>query len=211
MTKWLGRSEKTKRRCTQPGPWSAGSRVECLRYASLPQGASGRDRTPRCVLKGETPANHGNFGFLSGELGVTLENNLPILKLVAALTVVLSGKAVLLLASFPSNPLMLSGELDVKLLVRLLGSGCLVVVVVLAVPVGRREDADGDGDAAFKVQVDDFPWRERIYFSYNLSWLQEARKEDKKGILRLLFKTKVEEEKGKEKEIERISLLIFFS
>lgn len=36
-----------------------------------------------------------------------------------------------------------------------------------AVPVGRWEDAEGDRDTSFKVQVDDFCWRERI-FSYNL-------------------------------------------
>lgn len=37
----------------------------------------------------------------------------------------------------------------------------------LTVLVGRGEDAEGHGDAGFKVQVDDFHGRERI-FSYNL-------------------------------------------
>jgi hypothetical protein len=65
--------------------------------------------------------------------------------------------------TFPSGWL-LWGEVDIKLLVSL-GVGCLLVG--LGVPVGRGEDAERDGDAGFKVQCDDFCWRERI-FSYNL-------------------------------------------
>uniref|UniRef100_A0A1Y1KVU9 Uncharacterized protein n=1 Tax=Photinus pyralis TaxID=7054 RepID=A0A1Y1KVU9_PHOPY len=61
----------------------------------------------------------------------------------------------------PSGWLLLLGELDVNLFVSL-GGG-----LRLAVPISRGEDAEGDGDAGFKVQIGDFCWRERIGFSYN--------------------------------------------
>jgi len=60
--------------------------------------------------------------------------------------------------TFPSG---FVGEFNVKLCVSLSGG------LRFAVPIGRWEDAEGDRDAGFKVQVDDFCWRERI-FSYNL-------------------------------------------
>lgn len=59
--------------------------------------------------------------------------------------------------TFPSGRLLLR-EVDFELL---LGLDLLSLVVV--VPVGRREDAEGNGDASLKVQVDDFCWRERIF------------------------------------------------
>lgn len=62
----------------------------------------------------------------------------------------------------PSGWLLFVGELDVNLFVGLCGG------LRLAVPISRREDAEGDGNASFKVQIGDFCWRERI-FSYNLS------------------------------------------
>ena len=61
--------------------------------------------------------------------------------------------------TFPSGVVL--GELDFELL---LGFG---LGLRLAVLVGRRKDAEGDRDSGFKVQIDDFCWRERI-FSYNL-------------------------------------------
>jgi hypothetical protein len=67
------------------------------------------------------------------------------------------------LSFFPSGWL-LGGELDVNLLV---GGGGGGLRLRFAVPIGGWEDAEGHGDAGFKVQVGDFSWRERI-FSYNL-------------------------------------------
>lgn len=75
--------------------------------------------------------------------------------------------------AFPSGCLLLR-KVDVDLLVSL-GGG-----LGLAVLIGRGEDAKGHRYAGFKVQVDDFCKRERI-FSYNLSKLA-ARKEDKKDL-----------------------------
>ena len=53
--------------------------------------------------------------------------------------------------TFPSGRLLLLGEFDLKLFVSGLLGGLGVAVLV-----GRREDAEGDGDASLKVQVDDF-------------------------------------------------------
>lgn len=89
--------------------------------------------------------------------------------------------------TFPSGRLLL-GEIDFELLLSL---NLLSLGVV--VPVGRGEDAEGDGDASLKVQVDDFCWRERI-FSYNLP-RRQTRKEDKKFLWLLFRETKVEGEK----------------
>lgn len=61
--------------------------------------------------------------------------------------------------TFPSG----FGKIDLELLVSLFG-GC---GLRFAVPIGGWEDAEGDRDAGFKVQVDDCSRRERI-FSYNL-------------------------------------------
>lgn len=69
-----------------------------------------------------------------------------------------SVRRVLLL---PSGWLLLVGKLEINLLVGLCGG------LRFAVPIRRREDAEGDRDAGFKVQIGDFCWRERI-FSYNL-------------------------------------------
>jgi hypothetical protein len=94
--------------------------------------------------------------------------------------------------TFPSGRLLL-GEVDFELLLSLdLGS------LGVAVPVGGGEDAEGNGDAGLKVQVDDFCWRERI-FSYNLS-RRTTRKDDKKFLWLLFRETKVEGEK----EVRRI-------
>jgi hypothetical protein len=71
-----------------------------------------------------------------------------------------SGSGVRRVLTFPSG-LLLVGEVDVKLLV---GLG---VCLRFGVPVGRWEDAEGDRDASFKVQIDDFCEHKRI-FSYNL-------------------------------------------
>ena len=62
--------------------------------------------------------------------------------------------------TFPSGWLLV-GEVDLELLVGL--DACLRG----GLPVGGGEDAEGDGDSGFKVQVDDLYRRERI-FSYNL-------------------------------------------
>lgn len=78
--------------------------------------------------------------------------------------------------TFPSGCL-LGRKLDAKFFVG--GSQLLAASLSVAVPVGRREDAERDGNTSFKVQIDDLCGRERI-FSYNLSW---ARKEDKKNPL----------------------------
>ena len=64
--------------------------------------------------------------------------------------------------TFPSGRLLL-GEFDVKLFFDGSGGSGLR----FAVPIGRWEDAEGDGDTGLKVQIDDFCCRERI-FSYNL-------------------------------------------
>src|SRR5688572_14512339 len=71
--------------------------------------------------------------------------------------------------TFPSGRLLL-GKIDFELLL-----GLDLLSLGVAVPVGRGEDAEGDGDASLKVQVDDFCWRERI-FSYNLP-RRQTRKE----------------------------------
>jgi hypothetical protein len=67
--------------------------------------------------------------------------------------------------TFPSGWL-LGGEFDLKLFVSG-GGGGGGLRLRFAVPICGREDAEGHGDAGFKVQVGDFCWRERI-FSYNL-------------------------------------------
>jgi hypothetical protein len=53
--------------------------------------------------------------------------------------------------TFPSG---FAGEIDLELLVRLGGGFGFRLLV------GRREDAERDGDSGFKIQVDDFPERE---------------------------------------------------
>lgn len=90
--------------------------------------------------------------------------------------------------TFPSGRLLL-GKIDFELLL-----GLDLLSLGVAVPVGRGEDAEGDGDASLKVQVDDFCWRERI-FSYNLP-RRQTRKEDKKFLWLLFRETKVEGEKS---------------
>jgi hypothetical protein len=60
--------------------------------------------------------------------------------------------------TFPSGRLLL-GEIDFELLLGLDLLSNLGVVF----PVGRGKDAEGNGDASLKVQVDDFCWRERIF------------------------------------------------
>jgi hypothetical protein len=60
--------------------------------------------------------------------------------------------------TFPSGRLLL-GEIDFELLLGL----DLLSSLVLGFPVCRGKDAEGNGDASLKVQVDDFCWRERIF------------------------------------------------
>lgn len=62
--------------------------------------------------------------------------------------------------TLPSGWLLVR-EVDFELLVSLAGD------FRVGVPVGGGEDAEGDWDSGFKVQICDFCWRERI-FSYNL-------------------------------------------
>lgn len=101
--------------------------------------------------------------------------------------------------TFPSG--LLVGEFDVYLFVGL-GGG-----LRFAVLVGRRKDAEGDRDACFKVQIDDFCWRERI-FSYNLPWPEDDERKTRRILWLLFLETKVEERKGEKKES---GLLCFFS
>lgn len=54
--------------------------------------------------------------------------------------------------TFPSGPFLVLGELCTKLLVGLGGSHLRGLVVLL---VGRRENAEGNGNSGFKIQVDD--------------------------------------------------------
>jgi len=75
-----------------------------------------------------------------------------------------------------------------------------------AVPVGGREDAEGDRDAGFKVQVDDFSGA-RECFSYNLP---RARKEDKKDPLALVPKETKVGRRRERKERERPLCYLFF-
>lgn len=91
--------------------------------------------------------------------------------------------------TFPSG---LLGVLVVRLR-RLLGG------LGFAVLVGRREDAEGDRNAGFKVQIGDFCWRERNGFSYNLS-RRVATKGRQEGSSGSCSGTKVED--GGEKKME---------
>jgi hypothetical protein len=72
--------------------------------------------------------------------------------------------------TFPSG-LWLWG-FDLNLFLNL-GSGGLSLGLGLLVPICRWEDAEGDGDAGLKVQIDDFCRRERT-FSYNLPKLSKG-------------------------------------
>jgi hypothetical protein len=76
-----------------------------------------------------------------------------------------------------------------------------------AVLVCRRKDAEGDRDAGFKVQIDDFCRHERI-FSYNLS-KRTRRKDDKKDPLALV-PGKQKSKKRREKRKETGLLCILF-
>lgn len=91
--------------------------------------------------------------------------------------------------TFPSG--LLFGKLDFKLFVGF-GGG-----LGFAVLVGRGEDAERDGDAGFKVQIDGLRVLERI-FSYNLS-IYERRKEDEKDPLALVPRNKREKRREKRK------------
>lgn len=93
--------------------------------------------------------------------------------------------------TFPSGFL---GEVDLELL----GSLDLCLGLGFAVLVGRGEDAEGDGDAGLKVQVDDFSWHERI-FSYNPSRIYNTKGRTRK-ILWLLSRGKQKSGKEVEKE-----------
>lgn len=76
----------------------------------------------------------------------------------------------------------------------------------LLVPISRWEDAERDGDAGLKVQIDDFCRRERT-FSYNLPTRIERKT---RRILWLLFlETKVE--KREKVRGQKSSLLDVFS
>lgn len=92
----------------------------------------------------------------------TRESNLFFAVTVLAARRKLSGGGVRRVLTFPSGCLV-AGKLDLELLVSL-GLDLLFG----GVPVGGGENAEGDGDTGFKVQVDDFCRRERIGFSYNL-------------------------------------------
>lgn len=81
--------------------------------------------------------------------------------------------------TFPSGVL---GKADLELLGSLDLGACLGLTVL----VGRGEDAEGNGDAGLKVQVDDCSWHERIRFSFNLPrYRQHERKDKKKDPLAL--------------------------
>lgn len=106
--------------------------------------------------------------------------------------------------TFPSGWLWPVGERDFELLVSL-GFGLSV-----GFPVGRGKDAEGDGDAGLKVQVDDFYGRERTLLEQPSGDERKTRR-----ILWLLFlETKVEE--GKEEKREHadgdlLMILLFFA
>jgi hypothetical protein len=76
--------------------------------------------------------------------------------------------------TFPSG-LVLGGKMELKLFVLCLdGLG-----LDLAVAICRGEDAERNGDAGLKVQIDDF-WCERI-FSFNLSDLLKSERMEQEG------------------------------
>lgn len=68
-------------------------------------------------------------------------------------------------ATFP--PGLVVGELELQLLVGLLG--CAALLGLLVVTVGRREDAEGNGDSCFKIQVDCLVWARRVVSLSTLS------------------------------------------
>lgn len=67
-----------------------------------------------------------------------------------------SGGVGRVVTTFPSRPVEVR-QLDGHLLVR---SGC-DRLLLLDVTVRRREDAEGDGDSCFKIQLD-CPWVHRV-------------------------------------------------
>lgn len=60
----------------------------------------------------------------------------------------------------PLPPGLVVGELELQLLVGFGGCDRILLVVT----VGRREDAERDGDSCFKIQVDCLGWAHRVVF-----------------------------------------------
>lgn len=83
------------------------------------------------------------------------------------------GGRVLRLATFPPRPVEM-GKVDLDLLV----CGC-DRVLLLGLTIGGGEDAEGDGDSRFKIQVDCLLWARRVVFS---STFGQGRREDSSGF-----------------------------
>lgn len=88
-----------------------------------------------------------------------------LLRLLLAVRKVGSGRVGRVLTAFP--PALVVGELELQLLVGLGGGGDRVLP--LLVSVGRGEDAEGDGDSCFKIQVDCLVWARRVVSLSTLS------------------------------------------
>lgn len=100
---------------------------------------------------------------------ILFTSDADLLLAVALLVLLLAGRKVggtgrvgRVLAAFP--PGLVVGELELQLLVGLGGGGGAVALVLLVVTVGRREDAEGNGDSCFKIQVDCLGWALRVVF-----------------------------------------------
>lgn len=105
-----------------------------------------------------------------------------LLRLLLAVRKVGSGRVGRVLTAFP--PALVVGELELQLLVGLGGGGDRVLP--LLVSVGRGEDAEGDGDSCFKIQVDCLVWARRVVSLSTFQDRKQSQEGGKKDFLWLL-------------------------
>lgn len=107
-----------------------------------------------------------------------------------------TGRVGRVLATFP--PGLVVGELELQLLVGFGGGAALVLLVVT---VGRRKDAEGNGDSCFKIQVDCLGCARRVVL---LSTFRDRKnsleKLERKSSLASSWGKEVERREEKEKD-----------